>query len=199
MKTLAIVSLKGGAGKTTVSLTLAMSAPDPSRVALIDLDPQASSAAARRTMDGGPATVTAEPTRLRAVLQVAERAGSPLSIIDTPPALDDAMRAAVRAADFALIVVRPAPLDLVRLPDALAAVRREKARHAVLLNACPPESRKMMQEAVAFLVTEQAPLAPCRLGQRDAFQRLAVGVALNGDARREADALYRYVQTQLYD
>src|SRR5215212_1378238 len=114
MKTITILSQKGGAGKTTIALHLAVAAElDGQQTAIIDLDPQASATSwgdsrAAET----PAVVSAQASRLTQVLEAARKAGATLAIIDTAPHSESAALAAARAADLILIPCRPAILDL---------------------------------------------------------------------------------------
>ncbi len=114
MKVVAILSQKGGTGKTTVSLHLAVAAERRAKsVAVIDLDPQASSAGWKdsRASDT-PVVVSIPHTRLAQALQTAEEAGADLALIDTAPHSEAAAVAAAKAADLVLIPCRPGILDL---------------------------------------------------------------------------------------
>ena len=87
MKTVAIISQKGGTGKTTVAVHLSVEATRAGhKVALIDLDPQASATkwSITRSADA-PIAVSAHAVMLRQELYKAEQAGVDLAIIDTPP------------------------------------------------------------------------------------------------------------------
>ena len=66
MKTIAILSQKGGTGKTTISLHLAVAAQQAGHAAVvIDLDPQASSAGWKDSRSGEePVVVSAPASRL---------------------------------------------------------------------------------------------------------------------------------------
>ena len=78
MKTIAILSQKGGAGKTTLAINLAVAASSSKKqAAIIDLDPQASAANwhdARAREE--PVVVSAQPSRLTQVLDAAKEAGA---------------------------------------------------------------------------------------------------------------------------
>ncbi len=92
MKTISIVSQKGGVGKTTLAVHLAVAAANAGyTVALIDLDPQATAAqwADWRGSDN-PAVVAAPHARLGPTLAEAQKAGVDLVVIDSPPAADSA-------------------------------------------------------------------------------------------------------------
>ena len=90
MKTLAIVSRKGGAGKTTIALHLAVAAEAMGlTVAVFDLDPQASAALwGDRRGEGGPAVVPAQASRLGLLLDQARAQEADLVILDTAPHAD---------------------------------------------------------------------------------------------------------------
>ncbi len=113
MLTVAIIARKGGAGKTTLALHLAVEAAKTGPVVLIDTDPQASAA---QWADGRqapqPAVVACPAARLEQSLQAARRSGAHIAFIDTAPAVETPALAAAQAADFCLIVSRPGILDL---------------------------------------------------------------------------------------
>ena len=88
MRTIAVVSQKGGAGKTTLSVHLAVAAARAGySVAVIDLDQQATAAQwADWRNDDTVAVVAAPHGRLLPTLEEARRSEVDLVIIDSPPA-----------------------------------------------------------------------------------------------------------------
>ena len=114
---IAIISQKGGAGKTTLAIHLAAAALDAGITSLIiDTDPQATAsqwAAWRR--DAPPEVIDSPPPRLAAKVAQARTQGAELVVIDTPPHADSAARAAVEIADLVLIPCRPSAFDLLAI------------------------------------------------------------------------------------
>ena len=87
MDVIAIVAQKGGTGKTTLAVSLAVAGErDGCTGAIVDLDPQASASnwGDRREADS-PVVVSAQPARLGYVLGAAKEQGAELLLIDTPP------------------------------------------------------------------------------------------------------------------
>src|SRR5438093_8619929 len=114
MHVIAVIAQKGGTGKTTMTLALAVAAQLAGKVAaVIDLDPQATASnwSDRRQADS-PVVVSTQPARLPHVLKSAEESGAALVLIDTPPRAEQAALAAAKAADLILIPCRPAIYDL---------------------------------------------------------------------------------------
>ena len=100
MTTVAIISQKGGAGKTTLALHLAVAAQDAGRVSLIiDTDPQATASQwGSWREDKPPEVIDSPPPRLAAKVEQAQEQGAQFVVIDTPPHADSAARAAVETA-----------------------------------------------------------------------------------------------------
>lgn len=204
MKTVAIVSRKGGAGKTTLAVHLAVAASVKGKeVAIIDLDPQASAAGwgDSRTAET-PAVVSAQAARLPKVLETAANAGADLAIIDTAPHSETAALAAIRAADLILIPCRPAILDLRAISDTIDLVNLAKKTATVVLNAVPPRG-SLADEAIEAIKGYGMAVAPVKVGQRAAFvHSLTTGLTAQeyepeGKAAEEIQQLYKWMCKQL--
>jgi chromosome partitioning protein len=214
MKVVSILSQKGGSGKTTIALHLAVASELAGRsAALIDLDPQISSASwaehrANVQHKQRPAVVSFQAARLPQALQTASAGGAALSLIDTAPHSEHDSLAAARAADLLLIPCRPAILDLraIKFTIDLAALARKPA--VVVLNtiAAPRSHAQSLQadKAAAAIAAEyNVPVCPIRIVQRmDYVHALAAGLtaqeyAPDGKAAQEITALYRWLWNQL--
>ena len=202
MKTLAVLSRKGGTGKTTLAVHLSVAATLAGQtVALIDLDPQASACkwSDIRQADA-PAVVSAHEARLPEVLQKAERHGVDFVILDTPPKSDSLDTAAV--ANFALIPCRPAIFDLQAIGATLKIVQMADVPSSVVLNFVHPQST-MLLEARRAVKGYNTHCAPVTLGRRVAFSHALIdGKAVqefdpNSKATAEINALYTYVAKQM--
>jgi chromosome partitioning protein len=153
MKTIAVVGLKGGTGKTTISLGLAVAAhtKDKLEVAVIDLDPQATATNwSDRRKQEFPVVVSCQVSRLAQALAAAKEHGADIAIIDTPGKGTDAAIAAIKSADLVLMPIQPQLFDVETLtvvrdfltlggnPTALVVVNRANVqghRHTETMEA----------------------------------------------------------------
>lgn len=154
MRTIALVSQKGGVGKTSLATSLAVAALESGlRTYLIDLDPQRSAHewGARRKR-GGSLTVAAldKPERLPAVLAELRAQGVGLAILDCPGAFDTANKIAMQSVDLSLIPTRPAPLDIQASRKTVRALNAMGKAFAFVLNQCPPQPRNPRAKSAAM-------------------------------------------------
>ena len=206
MKTIAIVSQKGGSGKTTLALHLAVaSAACGQNAAVIDLDPQASAAnwSDRREAEL-PVVLSAHASRLRHEIARVRDIGGEMLYVDTAPHSDSTALEAARTADLVLIPCRPAILDLEAITNTLAFLRTTGTPVLVVLNAIAAtgQDSRLAEEALS---THQVETCPVRLGQRVLFARaLVTGQAAqefepDGKAAREISMLHDFVLARLQD
>src|SRR5438445_13766283 len=108
MFTISLVGQKGGTGKTTAALGLAVAAARAGHAAaVIDLDPQASATNWKdRRADENPAVVSAQASRLEQTLDAASKTAADLAIIDTAGRTDDSALRAARLSDLVVIPTR---------------------------------------------------------------------------------------------
>lgn len=119
MFTISLLGQKGGSGKTTIAIGLAVAATKAGyATAIIDLDPQASASKWKdRRQDDSPAVVSAQASRLKPTIETARGAGVKIAIIDTAGRKDDSALAAARLSDLVLIPTRANIVELETLPD----------------------------------------------------------------------------------
>lgn len=204
MKTVAVISQKGGAGKSTVALHLAVAAERAGKsAAIIDLDPQASAAGWSDLREAeAPVVSSAQATRLPQLLAAAKAHGAKLLVLDTAPHSETAALAAARAADFVLIPCRPAILDLRAISASVELVRLAGKPAAIVLNAVPPRG-PLADEAQRAVETYGLPVSPVRIGQRASYiHALTLGqtaeeIEPNGKAAADIRKLHQWMWKQL--
>jgi chromosome partitioning protein len=176
MKTLTVLSRKGGAGKTTVSLNLALAARQAGlKVVVADIDPLHSAGEVLRSRDEARSLlVETTATKLFILQDACRRNGCDLLIIDTPTAPEGDIILAVNMSDYALVVARPSSLDLAAVRDSIALVRRIGCPGLVVLNQCPPlrngAEPSVVDDAIERLHFGQMPVAKAKLRSRMGYQ-----------------------------
>ena len=200
MRVIAVLSMKGGAGKTAVATGLAVEIGG----VLLDLDPQASACHWRdRREAAAPAVSDVAPARLAYALEVAAAQHVTHAVLDTPPRSETAALEAARAAQLVLVPCRPQLVDLETLAQTqnLLALAGAPAA-AVVLTAVPPRGDRAEQarrgaEALGLRV------APVTLGHRAAWGDAgALGLAVTehqprGRAAAELRRLAHWVRQVL--
>ena len=153
MQTVAVMSQKGGSGKTTVAahLAVAAEAAGDGPTVLIDTDPQQTLTTWWELREAAtPQLVATELADLGDKLQTLERMQFKLCIIDTPPALTEQNRQLLKLASLVVIPTRPSPNDLWALGATLNLVREANTPFAFLLTQAKGNARISMQSMAAL-------------------------------------------------
>jgi chromosome partitioning protein len=204
MHTIAILSQKGGTGKTTLALNLAIAAETAGHSAVvIDLDPQASAKGWHDSRaQESPVVISVQATRLAEALRTAKEHGAKVVVIDTAPHSESTALAAARAADVVLIPCRPGILDLRAISASADICALAKASAVAVINAVPSRG-SLAQEAFEAISGYGIEVAPVRVGQRMAFvHSLTAGQGvleyeMEGKAAQEIKELYEWTCTHV--
>ena len=203
MHTIALVSQKGGSGKTTLALALAVAHQlAAGEAVVIDLDPQGSAGVwGDLRGDDLPPVVPSHPPRLARVLDTARNAGATLAVIDMAPREAGGAVEAARVADLVLVPCRPSAVDLAAIPVSLDVGRLAGTAAAVVLNAVPARG-DLAAQATEAVRGFGATLAPVTLGARVAHVRAftagrtAQEIEPRSTAAQEIKALYQWAITE---
>ena len=204
MKTIVLASQKGGAGKTTLAAHLAVMAEKAGEgpCVLIDTDPQASLAAwwngrAADTPAFAPTTLKELPGKLEALA----KAKFKFAIIDTPPAITEAIRAVVALADFILIPTRPSPHDLRAVGSTVALATGSRCPFAFALTQAKANSRLTAQAMGAL--SEHGVVAPAIIHDRVDFAssmidgRTVIEIDPKGRSANEVARLWAFCKARI--
>ncbi|HEY1752756.1 MAG TPA: ParA family protein [Caulobacteraceae bacterium] len=204
MRTIAVVARKGGSGKTTLAVHLAIAGHLRGvRTLLADADPQRSASEALKARTApGPKRVETSGPKLFALQDMARRAGDETLVIDTPCGPEQDVGTAMTLADLVLIVVRPTFLDIAAAVRTIDTTRRLARPAQIVLNQAsstragrePPSVVKAM-EALRFT---GMPVCPHVIRTRGLLQTaLATGRSAEeygpSPAAAEIAALWRYL------
>jgi chromosome partitioning protein len=204
MKTLAIISQKGGSGKTTIAVHVAVCAAQRKlKTAIIDIDPQRSAYQWNQSRPDGMKldAVTANASQLAALLAKAKAGGIDLAIIDSAPHSDSEAAIAAQLADYVLIPCRPARFDLDAIASTVDIAKAANTPAAVVINAAP--RGRLADEARAALQRQGVTVLDLVLHQRAAYSHAVIdGRSVHeyepgGKAAAEIDDLYYHI-TRLY-
>jgi chromosome partitioning protein len=204
VKILAILAQKGGSGKTTVAVHMAVCAARRKlKTAILDIDPQQSAYNWNKSRPKGQKldAVTGDASELPGLLQKAKAAGIDLAIIDTAPHSDSAAALAAQLADYVLIPCRPARFDLDAIASTVDIARAANTPAAVVINAAP--RGRLAEEARAALQRKGITVIETVLHQRAAYSHAVIdGRSVHeyepeGQAAAEIDQLYHHI-TRLY-
>ena len=150
MRSIAFLTQKGGAGKTTLTASLAVAAAAAGeKVIALDLDLQGSLVrwSERRKAANAPNTVVIEPLeserlpQLPAILDGFAGVGFTLAVFDTADADRGAVRLVIDSVDLCLLPARPTRLDVDAAAATFRAVFLANRRAAFVLNQCPSTYR----------------------------------------------------------
>ena len=212
MHTIAFLTQKGGAGKTTLAASLAAAAVHRGeRVIAFDLDPQASLLrwGKYREATNAPNKVVIEPLEserlphLHAILEGLSGVGFTFAIFDTAGSDNAGARLVTEAADICLLPTRPTRLDVAATAATFRAVFLAKRKGAFVLNQCPPTLRGTRTSDAAKDLTSLGVLAEPMLSTRMDFQdAMARGLGVTEYARQsraaqEIEALWGWTRAQL--
>lgn len=202
MHVVALLSQKGGTGKTTLSLHLAVAAEKAGHVAaVIDLDPQASAAGWKDSRPGEtPVVVSIPASRLPQALELARNAGADLVLLDTAPHSSEVALAAAEAADLVLIPCRAGILDLRAIGTTARLAKIADKPAYVVLNSMPPRATHVTADARDAVAVHGLEVAPITVQQRAAYAHaLTAGQTAQeyepvGKAANEMARLYAWLR-----
>lgn len=169
MKTISFVTQKGGTGKSTLALNLAVAAEaDGHKVVMIDLDPQGTAAAwyESRVAETPALLNHNQAGKLPETLAQLAKGGYTLAVIDTPGVDSPATRDAMSAADLCLIPVRPSQPDINATAPTVRALKDMGRPFAFVVNQAPPNRQARLTQAVALRLGTDGTVAPVTIAAR---------------------------------
>lgn len=209
MRTISIISQKGGAGKTTLAIHLAgASASAGLSTLILDADPQATASQwSQWRGESDPEVIDcASPTLLRRKVQQAADLGAELVIIDTPPHADIMAREACKIADLILIPCRPQAFDLAAVETTAELVKAAGKPAFILFMGGPQRAPATYKDARDLIEGSEGlegmgvPVAPVMLTQRAIYHhstaqgKTAAEAEPDGKAAGELAALWTWTR-----
>ncbi|MFI4936475.1 MAG: AAA family ATPase [Caulobacterales bacterium] len=176
MRTIAVIGRKGGSGKTTVALHLALAAHLRGMKTLVaDTDPQRSAIDVLKIRSGGgPERIDTSGPKLFALQVTAVRSGVDAMIIDTPAGVEEDLAHAIVLADLSLLVLRPTFIDMAAALRTVDIVRRLRRPALIVVNQAPPSrvgaEAPIVRRTLRALAVMRLPVAPTILRSRAIYQ-----------------------------
>jgi chromosome partitioning protein len=208
MRVISVIGQKGGSGKSTVALHLAVCGESAGlSSAIIDTDPQGSAHKwfERREAQTPGVIREMDADTLPSLIKRAEGNGVDLLIIDTPGKAETMALAACELADLVLVPCRPTQFDLETLGTTKRTLRiaERLERSYVVLSQCPTTSKKVASEGEQAVKSYGLQLIPLRIHTRADFAyAMSSGLTATefdsgGKAAEEARGLFAWASEQV--
>lgn len=179
MPVISLVGNKGGAGKTTLTVNLAVGMGWLGRCVILDTDPQGSSAQWRTIADDDrlPPVISATENLIETVNDL--KNNYDYVVVDCPPSVQAAQTLTIlQVSDLALIPVQPSPFDLwasIHIEHAVMHTRTSNSslRALLVINQLEPRTTlsQLMPEALAEI---QVPMAKTAIQRRAVYRASAL-------------------------
>jgi chromosome partitioning protein len=202
MKSLMLLGMKGGTGKSTVAIHLAVAAAQAGRrVTLVDTDPQATTLEWAHEREAAEPQVVAmrahdAPKRMR------EMNGRDLMVIDTPPRAEADITQLARESDLIAIPLHCTMPDLSASQTAFGMAKAARRPFIIIFNAVNPRGLEVA-EVRQELTAQGYQIAPAMLAHRTSFARaLSNGMAVTefekrGQAAEEIKNLWNWIAKRI--
>jgi len=204
LRVIVFASQKGGVGKTTLTANLGVAAElaGDGPAVLIDTDPQGSLAAWWNAREAetpalAPTTLNELPEKIKALGEARFR----YALVDTPPAITDAIRAVVRRADFVVIPVKASPHDLRAVGRTVEIVQHEGKPFAFVVTQAKSNALLTIQAMAAL--SEHGVVAPAVVHDRVDYAasmtdgRTVLETDSRGRSALETTALWEFVKGRM--
>ena len=183
---------KGGVGKSTLSLNLAITLSEEFKVAVIDLDHQGSLILLKNQYT--KFNITNEQYLLYPNQEY------DIIIIDCPPYLQKDLPKLIRLADLIIIPTRAGILDVLAMSGTVHLIEKEKMKYKslIVLNMIK-HNTTLTEEVLNFMVAHKIKIAKTRLSDLVSFTRSVAlkGVFNDKKAQRQIDNLTLEVKNLL--
>lgn len=204
MKTIALVTQKGGTGKSSIAVSLAVAAAETGHNSyVLDLDPQGTSKNwfERRVADT-PQVAAIEASQVERALIALRQQEYDLVIIDTAGVDTPATILAMQAADLCLIPARPSIADIEATRATIASLTKLGKPFAFVLNQCPAGRSVRTSDAYRVLSLGGVVAAATLATRADHIDALATGQGVterdpNGKAAAEVRELLKWLMNKM--
>ena len=176
MKVISFTNQKGGAGKSTLAINLAVAAERAAeKVCVVDLDPQGTIGNWYNTRTSETPLVIAPGAvvhlNLTDLIARLRGEGFTLVVIDTKGEESHGTRGAMQAADLNLIPLRPAGPDLHAIRPTVKALRDMGRDFALVVNQALPNKKSKLTGAVMTGLAHDGTVVPLAIATRASFQK----------------------------
>lgn len=190
-KIITVAQQKGGSGKTTMAVNLAISLLGRGySVAIVDTDPQGSMGRwfiermERADTDPDQPLEFSTSSAWGASYESEKlKKRFDFVVLDTPPKIDADLRPALRVADLVVVPVATSQVDLWATEGVLDLARREKRRAMIVINRARPGTR-LSAEIAGQAADLDADVAQTQIGNRVAYaETLGQGLGVSERSR----------------
>lgn len=204
MKKITLIAQKGGAGKTTLAIHLAVAAKSSGlKIAIIDIDPQRSAVTwANLREDTSIPVAGVLSMEIVETLRMAEDDKFDLIIIDTPPHTAPIVTKIAEAVDYIIIPCQPSLLDIDATSSTSRIVKAVGKKYIGVITRTPSKGFEV-EECRNALISMGIPVCPILIKDRVAYRRALIhGKAVTefdkrGKAAQEINELWSFLKKEI--